>query len=163
MKQSMEQARRGPYLLFKPRQALVNLGTYADAVYGCDAGLPITLGAAVAEGGQLHRLEFEFAYDLFTGNGLLERISLFCEDRSFLARLERVDEVPKQRLQRVDHSWLDYPQFGTESRSGALDFQAPNSTGAILVKPLKGVWLCWKMSLGGGMGGPLALIRKRDA
>ena len=66
----------------------------------------------MAEGGQLHRLEFEFAYDLFTGNGLLERISLFCEDRSFLARLKRVDEVPKQRLQRVDHSWLDYPQFG---------------------------------------------------
>ena len=158
MKQSMEQARRGPYLLFKPRQALVNLGTYADAVYGCDAGLPITLGAAVAEGGQLHRLEFEFAYDLFTGNGLLERISLFCEDRSFLARLERVDEVPKQRLQRVDHSWLDYPQFGRGVPFRGTRLSGSEQYWRDSCEAIKGSLVVLEdASLGGGMGGPLAL------
>lgn len=62
MKQSFEQGSEELFLLFKPRQHIVNLGSYREAVYGHDIARPITIGTAVSDGQHTYKLEFEFCH-----------------------------------------------------------------------------------------------------
>lgn len=117
LKQSWEQLPTDQFLLFKPRHPIVDLGSYAEAVYGHDAELPMTFGLAVAQEQQVHRLEFEFRHDPETTNARLVGAAIPLNDQEYLARYTWVDAIPDERLRSMDAVVYGFEGIGA---AGAL-------------------------------------------